>query len=60
MPTKRGVQQDKWDRENTRQIRLKLNVRTDADILEFLDTVENKQGLIKRLIRNHIKAQEGE
>lgn len=60
MPTKRGVQQDKWDRENTRQIRLKLNVRTDADILEFLDTVENKQGLIKWLIRNYIKAQEGE
>lgn len=56
----RAKQQDLWDRAHTRQIRLKLNLNTDADIIEYLDLVDNKQGLIKRLLREHIKAQEGE
>ena len=41
----------KYDQNNTRQIKLKLNIRTDADILEKLDSVENKQTYIKELIR---------
>lgn len=45
----------KYDKENTKQIALKLNIHTDKDIIEFLDKVENKQGLIKDLIRNAIK-----
>lgn len=42
---------EKYDRLNTKQIILKLNKRTDADILEILDNVGNKQGYIKDLIR---------
>lgn len=45
----------KYDAENTRRIVLKLNKTTDRDILERLDTVENRQGYIKRLIRADIK-----
>ena len=43
--------QEKYDKKNTKQIRLKLNVNTDADILEHLSKVNNKQGYIKSLIR---------
>lgn len=43
--------QERYDASNTKQIRLKLNLKTDADILEFLDECLNKQGYIKELIR---------
>ena len=43
-----------WDAENTVQIKLKLNRRTDADIIALLDTVDNKQGLIKNLLRGYL------
>lgn len=46
---KRAV--SKYDVEWTVQIHLKLNRKTDADILKQLDSVDNKQGYIKRLIR---------
>lgn len=45
----------KYDAENTRKIVLKLNTGTDADILKRLDTVGNRQGYIKRLIREDIE-----
>ena len=44
-----------YDRENTTQIRLKLNNKTDADILEWLAKQPSKQGYIKRLIREDIE-----
>ena len=44
----------KYDKANTRQIHLKLNLRTDADVIEALDKVESKQGYIKGLIRADI------
>ena len=44
----------KYDRENTKQVMLKLNLKTDADILEYLEGVGNVQGLIKQLIRREI------
>lgn len=45
----------KYDAKNTRKIVLKLNTGTDADILKRLDTVDNRQGYIKRLIREDIE-----
>ena len=36
------------------QISLKLEKDVDHDIITFLDSVENRQGLIKRLIREHM------
>ena len=47
--------QAKYDAANTVQIRLKLNRKTDADILALLDSADNRQGLIKQLLREHIK-----
>jgi len=47
-----------YDRENTRRINLKLNNKTDADIiaqLEKLKPSEGIQGYLKRLIREDMK-----
>lgn len=46
---------EKYDQANTVQLKLKLNKKTDADILDFLERSPNKQGLIKYLIREEIK-----
>lgn len=48
----------KYDREHTRQIHLKLNRRTDGDVLEKLDSVQSKQGYIKSLIRADLERAE--
>lgn len=46
----------KYDKANTKQIVIKLNIRTDKDILERLQSVGNKQGYIKELIRKDIES----
>ncbi len=46
--------QKKYDMANTRSIILKLNENTDADILDRLDEVGNRQGYIKALVRKDI------
>lgn len=43
--------QERYDATHTVQVKLKLNIKTDADILEKLKTVPSKQGYIKELIR---------
>lgn len=43
-----------WERENSRQIKMRLNIRTDADILEFLDK-HAKQTVIKEALREYMK-----
>jgi hypothetical protein len=61
MPTtdaqKRAVR--KYDAANTKQVHLKLNMKSDADILEQLAqaaaTAEGMQGYIKRLIREDVQ-----
>ena len=50
--------QAKYDAENTRQIRLKLNTKTDADILDRFAECGNIQGYIKRLVRDDIAGTE--
>ena len=50
----KNIQGAKWDKENTRQVKCKLNIRTDADILRHLEAQQNVQGYIKRLIREDI------
>ncbi|MBQ9387132.1 MAG: hypothetical protein IJU01_00545 [Lachnospiraceae bacterium] len=46
--------QRKYAQKNTRHIGLIFNLNTDQDILAKLDSVENKTGYIKRLIRDDI------
>lgn len=50
---KRAVR--KYDAANTKSFLLKLNRRTDADILEFLDQQPNKLGYLKKLIRGDMQ-----
>ena len=45
---------EKYQKNNIRRVLIKLNINTDADILEKLGSVINKQGYIKKLIRKDI------
>lgn len=45
---------DKYDKANTKKYLLKLNLVTDKDIIDHLDSLDNKQGYIKQLIRNDL------
>ncbi len=43
-----------WDRKNTTMIAMKLQNRTDKDILDLFGSLSNRQGYIKRLIRDDL------
>lgn len=45
----------KYNETNVKQVKLALNKKTDADIIEKLESVDNIQGYIKKLIREDIK-----
>lgn len=51
---KHETPQARYDRLNTKVYRLKVMVRTEADIITKLDSVPNKAGYIKQLIRADI------
>ena len=55
MADKNYIHTKKYDKENTTKVTLKLNLKTDADILDFLENCGNKQGTIKELIRTEIE-----
>ena len=42
---------NKYNKENTLTVCLRLNKETDKDIIEILDKMVSKQGYIKALIR---------
>ena len=46
--------QKRYDARNTRVYTFKLNNKTDADLIAYLDGVPNKQGAIKTALREHI------
>ena len=50
---------ERYARENTRPLKVKLNLKTDADILAKLEAEPNMQGYIKRLIREDISRSGG-
>lgn len=45
----------KYVRERCKQVTLMLNKSTDADIIAYLDTKDNKNGYLKDLIRQEMK-----
>ncbi len=47
--------QQKYDAQNTTRVYIKLNNKTDADLITYLDSVPNKQGAIKTALREHIE-----
>lgn len=55
MANKATIRQARYDEKNTRIVKMKLNLKKDRDILEKLDSEPNKQGYIKKVIREDIK-----
>ena len=48
---KKITPQQRYDRVHTTRYQLKLNNKTDKDIIDKLNTVPSKQGYIKECIR---------
>lgn len=46
----------KYNKANVKQIKLNLNIKTDADIIQRLAECGNMQGYIKSLIRKDMEA----
>ena len=55
----RSKAQAKYDKNNTVGFYMKLNIRTDTDIIRWLWVQHSKQGSIKRLIRDEIAREAG-
>lgn len=51
---KASERQNRYDAANTTRVQLKLNNKTDADVIDRLNAEESKQAYIKRLIREDI------
>ena len=43
-----------YNQDRTTTVNVRLNYNTDADILAYLQTISNKQGLIKELLRSRM------
>lgn len=52
--TARNAQKEAWNKDNTKQIKFRFNLNTDADILAHLESLDNVQGYVKQLIRADI------
>ena len=46
---------NKWRKENTRVYKIRLSKNVDGDMIEFMESKDNKQGYIKELIREDMK-----
>ena len=49
-----------YEKENLRQIRLKINRKTEPELLAWIEKQENIQGYIKELIRKDMEQAEGQ
>lgn len=45
----------KWSKEHTRCINVRYNIENDKDILDKLDSVDNKGDYIRQLIRKDLE-----
>ena len=46
---------NRWQKKNTKLQTIRLNVYSDADIIKYLETIPNKQGYIKDLLRKEME-----
>lgn len=53
-PLSQQKAQNKYDKDHTTGFYMKLNLRTDQDIIRWLWKQESKQGAIKKLIRKEL------
>lgn len=56
MPKSSTIAQRKYDSANCRFYHLKLNMRTDADVIAKLDSVPSKQDYLRQLVRRDLAA----
>ena len=52
---KKMTPQERYKKKNIKQLKIELNLKTDEDILQKLESVPNKAGYIKSLIRKDIE-----
>lgn len=60
MPTQRSLSQMRYDKQSSKHYGMKLNLKTDADIIAALEKQPSFQSYIKTLIRADIVAHTGE
>ena len=51
---KRNAYNVAYKKDNTLTVNVRLNKKTEADLISFMETVNNKQGLIKDLLRKYM------
>lgn len=49
----------KYNKANTKQYQIRLNLKTDSDLIAKIESVPNKLGYIKQLIRDDIQRGNG-
>ena len=49
---KKETARERYDKANTVKVTIKLNRKTDKDIIDYLDNSGNKQGAIKDALRD--------
>ena len=54
----RSKASSKYNREKTISFTIRLNKKTDADIITALESVTNRNALIKKLLRQEISKSE--
>lgn len=52
-----AIAQQRYDKAHTKGFYMKLNTRTDLDIIKWLYNQKSKQGAVKQLIRQEIARQ---
>lgn len=45
-----------YQKDNVKQIKLTFNINTEKDLIKQIDKQENKQGYIKKLIRQDMES----
>lgn len=50
--------QERYDVRNRKIITFKLNINTDADIFAWFEKQGNKQGALKKLVRDQIQKEQ--
>lgn len=54
-PESKLLTNDRWNRQNTKQYGFRCMYKTDQDIIDKLDSLDNKNKYIKDLIRQDIQ-----
>lgn len=55
MPTQRSIRDARYNAKSSKHYGIKLNVKTDAELIERLESSDNINGYLRRLIREDIE-----